>query len=593
MSSHSWLRTDMSANRWQQTYFKNFVDISGDLYIRKGGISAGDNADKFTVNSNGDISANGVNIAGNVSVVSGVQIQAADTAIYVKSNDKNRLVLGDKVLNGANNNTIVVHNNNVGIGGVWTPGAKLDVNGSIHGDSLDINSGAFTVSSAGDVHATSLSATTLSTDGNVGIGTTTPKNKLEVPVDSYYDGICVKSGDVRTIFGRADSTNAGSIQVFAGVANATPTSSSNKYNLSLQPLGGNVGIGTTAPGIKLDVVGEIRARGDSSAYVRLGSYGSGIAYVWGDHGTSTAELAIGHGTTEVMRLKNGNVGIGTTSPGYKLDIYEDTTDTESFIRYSAKAIDTGKSTTYMRLERGNSGTTNGYGGVIGGYLVQGVGSGLALGTIGAGTVTDHMYIIDNGNVGIGTTSPGYKLDVYGNVNIGYNSPHPTLPAANYLPGRLTIRSAGANSAAELYLATPLDNDAGHKVAIIAQNLTGAGGYSRSKLMFCLENTTDNSITATKDHARMTILPSGAVGIGTTTPSKKLDVVGDINFTGDLYKGGSLFNPGSQWTTTGNNIYYNTGKVGIGTNNPAQKLEVDGIIQCKSCGFINQNTSGWN
>lgn len=53
MSSHSWLRTDMSANRWQQTYFKNFVDISGDLYIRKGGISAGDNADKFTVNSNG------------------------------------------------------------------------------------------------------------------------------------------------------------------------------------------------------------------------------------------------------------------------------------------------------------------------------------------------------------------------------------------------------------------------------------------------------------------------------------------------------------------------------------------------------------
>ena len=122
----------------------------------------------------------------------------------------------------------------------------------------------------------------------------------------------------------------------------------------------------------------------------------------------------------------------------------------------------------------------------------------------------------DGNVGIGTT-PTEALDVSGNVNVGYNSPHPTLPAADFLPGRLTIRSAGANSAAELYLATPLDNDAGHKVAIIAQNLTGAGGYSRSKLMFCLENTTDNNITATTDHTRMTILPSGKVGIGITDP----------------------------------------------------------------------------
>jgi hypothetical protein len=34
---------------------------------------------------------------------------------------------------------------------------------------------------------------------------------------------------------------------------------------------------------------------------------------------------------------------------------------------------------------------------------------------------------------------------------------------------------------------------------------------------------------------MTILSTGYVGIGITTPTKKLDVAGDINFTGDLYK----------------------------------------------------------
>ena len=48
------------------------------------------------------------------------------------------------------------------------------------------------------------------------------------------------------------------------------------------------------------------------------------------------------------------------------------------------------------------------------------------------------------------------------------------------------------------------------------------------------NTTDS------DTSRMVILNNGNVGFGTTTPSKKLDVKGDINFTGDLYQNGSLF-----------------------------------------------------
>ena len=40
-----------------------------------------------------------------------------------------------------------------------------------------------------------------------------------------------------------------------------------------------------------------------------------------------------------------------------------------------------------------------------------------------------------------------------------------------------------------------------------------------------------------------IQESGNIGIGTNSPSKKLDVAGDINFTGNLYKNGSLFSGG--------------------------------------------------
>lgn len=69
-----------------------------------------------------------------------------------------------------------------------------------------------------------------------------------------------------------------------------------------------------------------------------------------------------------------------------------------------------------------------------------------------------------------------------------------------------------------------------------------------------------------------------VGIGTTAPSKELDVVGNINLTGDIYKNGAVWNPTTnQWTTSGSNIYYNDGNVGIGSAVPIKKLDVGGDL----------------
>ena len=81
---------------------------------------------------------------------------------------------------------------------------------------------------------------------------------------------------------------------------------------------------------------------------------------------------------------------------------------------------------------------------------------------------------------------------------------------------------------------------------------------------------------------MSIFEGGNVTIGSydedniNTSEYKLDVAGDINFTGTIYNNGVEFSGGSEWNRNGNKIYYNTDNVGIGTNNPSNaKLEING------------------
>lgn len=69
-----------------------------------------------------------------------------------------------------------------------------------------------------------------------------------------------------------------------------------------------------------------------------------------------------------------------------------------------------------------------------------------------------------------------------------------------------------------------------------------------------------------------------IGVANTAPSFQLDITGDINFTGTLYKGGNIYSGSEIWATNGTSVYYTTGSIGIGTSAPGYALDVVGGIR---------------
>ena len=295
----------------------------------------------------------------------------------------------------------------------------------------------------------------IASDGNIGIGTNNPSQKLDIagntnisrilkigginqnddeiklqvyassnniiaifkhPNDSQGIGITYDS-----VFALGSDTNVAQPIAIKSKGNASVVLNTNSID-RLTVLGnGNVGIGTNNANSRLHLH---NTTANSDVGIRFSDFTSGAGatngFAIGENSIQQAYL-LNYGNTDMLfstnnaeRLRilaNGNVGIGTTIPETALDVngnlliraYGTTGSGTKGIFLRPDFVTTNQyNCSILTFDHSSSGANDGIS--INGY--QGVSF-----CTGANTRQERMRISENGNVGIGTTNPAYRTHI--------------------------------------------------------------------------------------------------------------------------------------------------------------------------------------
>lgn len=419
-------------------------------------------------------------------------------------------------------------------------------------------------------------------NGNVGIGITSPSYKLSVNgaigIEAseeylYFHSSATVGSNARA---KIRAIGAGGGSGYGGDLRISTRKPNNVWNEDAVVIdsSGNVGIGTTSPSSKLDVYSatnaEMRISTASDGYLLLGQYTNGAFIGTSSSDTTDGVLRIGTAGSERMRISSdGNVGIGTTAPGYRLHVKDSANVGTIAIgndSYPGLLYSNAGSGEFRIDNRASAGA---------GYITF-YPNGQA-GTIGS----EAMRITTAGNVGIGTTNPLAKLHVIGSIDTRTNNSvtDTNIVLFNVYNGP----PAGDGTTIGTGITwKPLYDGYSKRSAGIMQ--IAEGNYFRAGLAFYTNGVQNDS---TDWSERLRISSNGNVGIGTTSPSFPLSVAGKI--------GGTLFSDSHlEFLGSGNTIlkanndvvigysqsFYVTqgGNVGIGTTSPGYKLDVSGTIR---------------
>ena len=275
-------------------------------------------------------------------------------------------------------------------------------------------------------------------------------------------------------------------------------------------------------------------------------------------------------------FSRGNVGIGETTPDQKLNVREDGgSDVFRGIEVHNNNISLARAGICFKaydwvqsaIWHGRS-TTAAYGGA----LVLGTNPDTS--DLSVSGVTGRMWILNNGNVGIGETSPGSKLQIKGNGAVSGLTFKTTDSSSNetfyindggtvgvrYYPFKIGVPSGTANVANSRFQIATTAGD----FVVLNDGKTGIGtqvpsaklevvtavgadairlNYGQSADIFLGFNSTnprvllqDNSNVVTHNFQSNgdNYIVGSNVGIGTTSPTAKLDVNGTVRYRGSIY-----------------------------------------------------------
>ena len=461
--------------------------------------------------------------------------------------------------------------------GNWQVGTDNKGNGT-HGNHFYI----FDTNSSGEKYSLTVQKGT----GRVGIGTKSPQHKLDVSGTSRLNGNVDLNGikvldNGNTTYKRIEIKGGNSTGYIYGAYNNTglgdgihigynshiedgsstwqhpkPEAMSNRLSFGYNKIGfyqgeagqptteprliidedGNVGIGTEAPDKKLDVRGDVRigdgetAEQDIEFLSKNGNWQVGTDNkgngTHGNHFYIFDTNSSGEKYSLTVQKGTGRVGIGTKSPQHKLDVSGTSRLNGNVDLNGIKVLDNGN-TTYKRIEI-KGGNSTGY--IYGAYNNTGLGDGIHIGynshiedgsstwqhpkpeamsnrlsfgynkigfyqgEAGQPTTEPRLIIDEDGNVGIGTEAPDKKLDVRGDVRIG----------------------DGETAEQDIEFLSKNGNWQ------VGTNNEGNGTNGNHFYIYD-KNSSKYSLTVQKE--------TGHVGIGTTSPGKKLDVDGTFRVTG--------------------------------------------------------------
>ena len=437
------------------------------------------------------------------------------------------------------------------------------------GDTADDNAGRIHYNNDTDamfIRTATVDRITILSSGNVGIGTTSPSEKLEVSgghlkvtnagnANIYINANAV--GSDATIYFEEDDGIKAKIQHDA--SNDSMLFTDGAYTDTMTLKSAKVGIGTTNPTAPLDVHGMLRVQESSNTAFYSGNYVrvfSDQSYGFRNSGGTTKAQISMNGNSY---FNGGNVGIGTASPGYNFQVV-------------------GSGDTIASVVAGNSSV-----------------AGFNMGS--SGTPADGGIRYDNSaDKLIFRAGNATKAELSSTGALTLNSAY-TFPTADGSANQVLKTDGSGN----LTFATVAGASGG-------TSISDSDGDTKIQVE---ESSDEDKIRFdTAGTQRMLLDNTGNVGIGTNTPGYKLDVGGSVRFSGSASLVGTLqsysgafnvkniaqdqdlnlqVNDGGT-NTTALTVQGTTANVGIGTSSPGTKLDVTTVANTAGIRVTAPNTT---